>query len=67
MTIGAVDIRSTAIACQVGDNVGATGRTSVAPIVEMDPPTATAPAAAIIASPIAVVVSTTIPAVVLVL
>ena len=65
MTIGAVDIRSTAIACQVGDNVGATGRTSVAPIVEMDP-TATAPAAAIIASPIAVVVSTTIPVVVLV-
>ena len=66
MTIGAVDIRSTAIACQVGDDVGATRRTSVAPIVEMDS-TATALVSAIVASPIAVVVPTTIPVVVLVL
>ena len=65
MTIGAVDIRCTAIASQVGDNVGATGRTSVAPIVELDS-TATALTSVIIASPIAVVVSTTIPVVVLV-
>ena len=64
MTIGAVNIRTTAIACQVRDDVGATRRTS-APIIEMDS-TATALASAIVALPIAVVVPTTIPVVVLV-
>ena len=43
MTIGTVDIRTTAIACQVRDDVGATRRTS-APII--------------VASPITVVVAT---------
>ncbi len=63
MTIGTVNIRTTAIACQVCDDVGATRRTS-APIIEMDS-TATAPVSAIVAAPIAVVVSTTAPVVVL--
>ena len=63
MTIGTVDIRPTAIACQVRDDVGATRRTS-SPIIEMNS-TATALASVIVASPIAVVVPNTIPVVVL--
>ena len=62
--IGTVDVRPTAIACQVSDDVGATKRTS-APIIKVDATSASF-ASAIIASAIAVIVSAAAPVVLLV-